>query len=293
MAIKIGGNGNDILNGGAGLDLLTGGNGNDTLSGGAGLDVLSGGNGNDTLNGGAGLDVLTGGKGNDTLNGGSDSDVVSGDAGNDTLVYKLAENAHSVDLYDGGSGTDTLRLELTSAEWANAAMKNQVTAFLEDPHDVFTWKSGLITHNFENLVLVVDGQVVDPNAPTNRAPVAADDSGYVSQFGIPSTSGNVVAWGAVDIDPDGDSLSVVGLAVGNQSGQLAGHVGEAVEGTYGTLTMQADGFWTYALNWQGPFLDLHAEEHDVFSYTVSDGHGGYDTALLDIFVAGPAYPGEI
>ena len=46
----------------------------------------------------------------------------------------MSENVHSVDLYDGGSGTDTLRLELTGAEWANDAAKAEVAAFLQDPH---------------------------------------------------------------------------------------------------------------------------------------------------------------
>jgi hypothetical protein len=70
-----------------------------------------------------------------------------------------------------------LRLELTGADWANAGLKADVASFLDDPHHAFVWQStGLLTHNFENLVLVVDGQVVDPNPPpVNHAPVAADD----------------------------------------------------------------------------------------------------------------------
>jgi hypothetical protein len=80
---------------------------------------------------------------------------VSGDSCNDTLVYRKAENAGNLDLYDGGSGSDTLRLELTGAEWANAGLKADVASFLDDPHHAFVWQStGLLTHNFENLVLV-------------------------------------------------------------------------------------------------------------------------------------------
>lgn len=277
MAIRIGGNGNDTLNGTSGSDLLPGGNGTDILNGGGGIDILSGGNGNDTLNGGA------------------DSDLVSGDKGDDTLVYKLAENTGGIDLYVGGSGSDTLRLELTSAEWANAAMKNQVAAFLEDPHHAFAWSSGLITHNFENLVLMVDGQVTDPTAPVNHAPVAADDSDHVFQINIdPNAEGNVITVApGVDVDPDGDSLVVVGFAAGNQSGQLAGYVGEVVEGTYGLITMQADGSWAYALKPGAPELPTGVVDHDLFSYTVSDGHGGFDTALLDIHVHAPPFPGAL
>ena len=62
---------------------------------------------------------------------------MSGDNGNDTLVYKLAENTGSIDVYDGGSGTDTLRVELTGAEWAKAGAKADVAAFLDNPHGTF------------------------------------------------------------------------------------------------------------------------------------------------------------
>ena len=101
----------------AAADNLNGGAGDDTLNGGAGNDTLNGGSGSDTLDGGTGSDTLNGGSGNDTLNGGSGSDMLNGDSGNDMLVYRLAENAGASDLYTGGSGIDTVRLMLTSAEW--------------------------------------------------------------------------------------------------------------------------------------------------------------------------------
>ncbi len=102
-------------------------------------------------------------------------------------------------------------------------------------------------------------------------------------------AGNVITDApGIDIDPDGDSLAVVGLAAGNQLGQLAGHVGEAVESALGILTMQADGTWSYLLKAGGPDIDQFPDHqiHDVFSYTISDGHGGYDTATLDILIGG-------
>ena len=113
------------------MAIRIGNRGNNTLNGTDGSDILLGLGGNDVLNGGGRTDLLMGGGGNDTLNGGSGSDIVSGDGGNDTLVYKMAENVSSIDLYNGGSGTDTLRLELTAAEWGNDAAKAEVAAFLQ------------------------------------------------------------------------------------------------------------------------------------------------------------------
>jgi VCBS repeat-containing protein len=238
-----------------------------------------------------GIDILFGGADNDSLNGGSGSDLVSGDSGNDTLVYRKADNAGSLDLYDDGAGSDTLRLELTGAEWANAGLKADVASFLDDPHNAFVWQStGLLTHNFENLVLVVDGQVVDPNPPpVNHARVAADDRPVDNVTERDpnnlTAAGNVITDApGVDVDVDGDSLVIVGLAAGNQPGQLDGHVGSSVMGTFGSLTMQADGTWIYTLGGGADATGLGANAHDMFSYTVSDGQGGFDTATLDIAV---------
>src|SRR4051812_45386306 len=60
-------NGNDLIcvNGSA-----AGGNGNDVIVGGAGGDRLDGGAGNDTLNGASGPDRLLGGAGRDVIDGG-------------------------------------------------------------------------------------------------------------------------------------------------------------------------------------------------------------------------------
>jgi Ca2+-binding RTX toxin-like protein len=64
-----GGASNNLIDasGFSGATTLTGGDGNDILIGGAGNDSISGGNGNDILIGGAGADNLTGGAGDDIL----------------------------------------------------------------------------------------------------------------------------------------------------------------------------------------------------------------------------------
>lgn len=98
-----GGLGNDTINGEAGNDTLYGGDGNDILNGGDDYDVLYGDDGDDTLDGGAGGDVLHGGDGNDTVNGGDGLDTLHGDAGNDIL-----DGGDGDDLLYGDAGNDTL-----------------------------------------------------------------------------------------------------------------------------------------------------------------------------------------
>jgi len=61
-----GGDGDDILVGGSGTDVLTGGDGNDALYGGGGVNILDGGAGDDLLHAGPGAAWVFGGEGYDT-----------------------------------------------------------------------------------------------------------------------------------------------------------------------------------------------------------------------------------
>ena len=100
-----GGNGNDVLSGGAGADQLFGGNGNDTLNGGSGDDSLDGGNGNDTVVGGKGTDTAFLGAGNDTFiwNPGDGNDTVEGQAGFDTLDFRGADKGETIVISANGT----------------------------------------------------------------------------------------------------------------------------------------------------------------------------------------------
>ncbi|MES2743624.1 MAG: calcium-binding protein [Pseudomonadota bacterium] len=91
-----GGNVSDTLNGEAGNDTLTAGAGAATLNGGGGDDVLNGGAGHAILIGGGGDDVLNGGAGNATLNGGAGDDVLNGGAGADTFVFKPGDGQDTI-----------------------------------------------------------------------------------------------------------------------------------------------------------------------------------------------------
>jgi uncharacterized delta-60 repeat protein len=86
---------------------LDGGDGNDVLLGGAFADLLLGGTGHDTLFGGRGDDTLHGNDGNDYLNPGPGADQAFGDAGNDQ-IFSL-DNAP--DRVDGGAGFDRAKAD--------------------------------------------------------------------------------------------------------------------------------------------------------------------------------------
>jgi Ca2+-binding RTX toxin-like protein len=175
-----GGGGNDTLNGGAGndslfggiaADSLDGGNGNDRLWGDNGFDTLRGGNGNDTIQGGNGWDELIGGNGRDRLNGGTGNDTMTGGNGNDTLNGD-ADN----DILRGGAGVDTFMFDggadrikdfsgdllmLDDALWGGTPLTNaQILAFATpvSGDTVFDFGSGN-TLTIENYV---DIAALDP-----------------------------------------------------------------------------------------------------------------------------------
>jgi Ca2+-binding RTX toxin-like protein len=69
-----------------------GGDGNDVISGGDGPDILVGDAGSDTLSGGRGRDILIGGTGRDQLHGGADDDIlITGSTVHDDHRQALAE----------------------------------------------------------------------------------------------------------------------------------------------------------------------------------------------------------
>jgi hypothetical protein len=118
--------GNNVLNGGAGLDTVsyqhatagvtvrlnttaaqaTGGSGSDTL---ANIENLTGSAFGDTLTGNASGNTLNGRLGNDVLDGLGGADTLNGGDGNDTLRVSSLNFKN----LDGGAGTDTLILSST------------------------------------------------------------------------------------------------------------------------------------------------------------------------------------
>jgi Ca2+-binding RTX toxin-like protein len=94
-----------LLGNGGGLSEAFGEGGDDVIRGSAGRDSILGGSGSDILRGGGGADVLEGG------NGASDTavDHLLGEGGNDSIIAGLN------DIVDGGSGIDTVSLDLSNA----------------------------------------------------------------------------------------------------------------------------------------------------------------------------------
>ena len=329
-----GGSGDDTIDGGADADWIFGGSGHDTIAGGDGADIIKGGSGNDIVDGGSGDDWIIGNSGDDTLEGGAGNDVLIGDsgwcsgasgddyvdggagydavfaqAGNDVATYNMSENLGFWDYYDGGRGNDVLRLELTSAELASTAVQADIAAYRSflathsnpdtDHGKRFDFSAfGLSVRDFETLEIVTlnNGPTANDDAnPADAVVEAGINADGTPNAGDPSATGNVLD---NDTDPDAlDVLTVTGVATGSTPGPVAGNVGgSGIVGTYGTLTLAADGTWSYALDNADADTNALAQGQtatDVFSYTISDLAGETSTATLSIDVAGTNDPAEI
>ena len=129
---------------------------------------------------------------------------------------------------------------------------------------------------------------------SNDTPAAAADNNAgdpVTESGVnpgntpfagdPSAAGNVLT---NDLDVDSADTKTV-VAVNGE----APNVGNPLTGTYGTLTLLANGSWSYALDNADPDTNALAQGQtatDVFIYTMADASGATSSAPLTIAITG-------
>jgi len=150
------------------------------------------------------------------------------------------------------------------------------------------------------LFVVISGsndEVIVVNHPPTATP-DTNDGDPVIEAGIdangdpnpgdPTASGNVLA---NDSDPDpGDVLTVAGIVFGVATdNQTGGIPTDPIDGTYGTLSINAQGEWTYSLDNSRAATEALAQGQqatEVFTYTVRDVAGELSTTTLSIVVTG-------
>ncbi|QQK64438.1 tandem-95 repeat protein [Cobetia sp. cqz5-12] len=128
----------------------------------------------------------------------------------------------------------------------------------------------------------------------NVDPVAQDNSNAISEGlatdSVSTADGNVISDAGTDSDGgnDNDAIVVSGVGAGANQGTDEA-AGTPVAGSYGSVTIAEDGRYTYTLDNTDPViqaLDVGDSLTDTFTYEVSDGQGGTDTALLTITING-------
>jgi VCBS repeat-containing protein len=195
----------------------------------------------------------------------NDTDV---DAGDVLTVASAGTFAGTYgELVLNADGTWTYTLDNANPDTDKLAAGQTVT-------DTFTYtvadKAGAT--DTADLVITITG--------ANDAPDAVDDAGTIDE----DTALVVSAANGVlknDTDVEGDALTVTavngsGAAVGNQIALASGAL----------LTLNADGSYTYDPNGQFESLGVGDDGADSFTYTISDGNGGSDTATVNITITG-------
>jgi VCBS repeat-containing protein len=252
-----------------------GGSGNDTIMGSVAANYLRGNSGNDDISGNDGADVLEGGVGDDRLDGGNGNDHMNGGDGSDTVRLSGAW----LD-YDISTDAVTGALTITDRRGATGDGSDSATSI-----ESLQFSNG----TFASTAIVNVG-------PTG---IADDASGVVeaspTSTGVATVSGNVLT---NDVD---DNLATVGLgetltvesarsgapADGTALTTVAGAT--LVDGTYGQLTINPDGSFSYLLDNARAATEGLTEGQvvqDVFTYSVIDGHGARSTAQLSVGITG-------
>ena len=258
----------------SGSNTITGTSGSEHLNGGSGADTIYGMGGNDRINAGSGDDIIDGGSGND---------IVSGDAGDDTAIYVLGENVGSTDVYDGGSGIDTIRLVMTRAEWQTPMVQADLARYLTFLAQVtnpvngqatnanFTFSFGLTVSKFEKLQVTVDGVAMDPR---DQDVTLVNDVMSAGEESV-SVSVNVLA---------NDSLPDL---IANLTNTQPAHGSVTLTRTSGAPGTPDTASFVYTPSptyWQ--FLAAGQTATDTFTYTVTDSDGDVRTATVTVTITG-------
>ncbi|NDV19034.1 tandem-95 repeat protein [Pseudodesulfovibrio sp. JC047] len=110
---------------------------------------------------------------------------------------------------------------------------------------------------------------------------------------VPATTAEGTVLGN-DSDPDSDLLTVVSIANETESVDLVDTTNDGVDnpsatmvGTYGTLTIHSDGSYEYTPDQSAAEALAQGDSAtESFTYTISDGNGGEDSASLSFAVNG-------
>ncbi|MBU2098241.1 MAG: cadherin-like domain-containing protein [Gammaproteobacteria bacterium] len=238
-------------------------------------DQVNGDNNNDLLVGTSDGEKVDGKAGDDSVAGAGGDDWTKGGSGDDRLIYVVGLNEGSTDLYDGGSGSNILQLEMTREEWMRDDIQADIAgylAFLSSPAANAKGKNassgyeftslGLTARRLQNLEVVVDGVSLDPR----DEPITANNVYETTLTEHSIVTGNVVA-----NDDVPDLVREVTLVAGPDKG---------------TLTLEADGRYTYDPGMDFDYL-AEGESADVeFTYQVTDADRDSATAVVVITVTG-------
>ncbi|MDH2375530.1 VCBS domain-containing protein, partial [Cobetia sp. 3AK] len=153
---------------------------------------------------------------------------------------------------------------------------------------------GDITDSFSVVVTDITGQSTSDSldiAILDTAPEAKADARNIDEDTTTALDGNVIDGTNDTADTLGaDATSVTSVTPdGGSASAVTADDATVVTGSYGTLTLNSDGSYSYVLdnsNAEVQGLDDGASLTDVFSYTITDADGDASSTTLTITVDG-------
>ena len=192
------------------------------------------------------------------------------------------EDDGDLQYYDGSSWQDvTLNQVITVTDISNGYLRlNPDTNDTGSPYTTFEFSvNDGEADSVSSYTMTIDVTTV------NDDPVADNETNTATEGTTTTVTDGTSDLLYGDTDTDGDTLEVSGIRTGTESGSgTSGSIGTALTGTYGSLTINSDGTYTYTPNQD--FLGDGETGVDYFTYTVSDGNGGTDTGQISITVTG-------
>ncbi|MEO9895142.1 MAG: ExeM/NucH family extracellular endonuclease [Paracoccaceae bacterium] len=232
----------DVLTGSDRRDFVFAFGGDDDISTGAGNDFVFAGSGDDTVDAGTGNDVISAGFGDDLIRGGAGNDRVYGGRGFDTVTYEGGIEDYDISAPRGSSYKTTV---------------SSVSGGLGDAGRDVLFQVEALFFEADNYTFFLNG--------LNNAVLAGDDVVVASEDGVLDIAAADLL--ANDREFDGDTVAITSV-----DGQSASGAAVSFDGTIVSYD-PADLFDT---------LKAGETATDTFGYTVDDGKGGTDTAIVTV-----------
>ncbi|WP_442510878.1 VCBS domain-containing protein [Novipirellula sp. SH528] len=142
------------------------------------------------------------------------------------------------------------------------------------------------SYSSTQIVITIEGQNDAPVAVTDNV-VAVEAGGDSNASAGTNPTGNVLT-NDTDVD-SGDTKTVTGVVVGT-AGSASGNVASALAGNYGSITINANGSYTYNVdNSNAAVQALRTSSdtlQDVFTYTMQDTDGASSTTQVTVTIQG-------
>ncbi|KPM81143.1 hypothetical protein AOG28_06570 [Cobetia sp. UCD-24C] len=232
-----------------------------------------------------------------------DQSVTEATGGTVTDTFQVEADAGIASVTVNGTditgATETDPVEITTVEGVLSvtgydADTGEVTYSYVEDGESEDHTGGDITDSFTVVVTDITGQSTSDSldiAILDTAPTANADTRNIGEDTTTALDGNVIDGTSDTADTLGaDATSVTSVTPdGGSASDVTADAAAVVEGTYGTLTLNSDGSYTYVLDTtKTQSLAENEPAEDVFTYVLEDSDGDYSSTTLTINITGSA-----